>query len=743
MSRSGGTRARTEVEALPKPRVTRWNRNGPGDGASPETPATARANSTPFLIPLLGPRAEAALRALTFCWFVAAVWFWAWWTAAPRGPWNVERVVASGALAWVFLLSGYFLFFACRMTRPNPRVAVPNLRVAMVVTKAPSEPWNVVVRTLTGMLNQDFPHCFDVWLADEQPTDQVREWCAEHGVSLLSRQGVRGYHEAQWPRRTRCKEGNLAYFYDQVGYERYDVVAQLDADHVPEPTYLTEIVRPFANPNVGYVAAPSLCDANADAGWTVRGRLFREASTHGPVQAGSNGGWAPVCIGSHYAVRTAALRDVGGLGPELAEDYSTTLWLQAAGWDGVFAIDAEAHGDGPETVNDMLLQETQWSRSLGTILVRWAPSRLRRTPRRARARLSFALLFYAVQGLLLTVGVLLPSVGLLTQTTWATASLSGFYVHIWLCAVFPFAAMALLRHQGVLRPRRAKLFSYEVFMFQLIRWPWTAIGFAQGMRAGLRRTSAPIKVTPKGRGRRQPLRLVYLAPALIIGIIPAVTVAVVKPTGQNIGLYLLCIVQASIYLAGVVAIYVSEKHLRRQEVRSVRHRNVDKPVLVVFAFLFPVLVATALILRIPSSGGVPHPLAHKVIPARTANTTRAAVRSPAPPAEPVVGIGPTSADGVTVTVGAPSFDVKVVAFAVPSSVLVTSGTQEQPLYSGVLGPTTNLVFEDSGTLTVSTSSPQARVYLYEGTRFIGFYFPGTGPFTFTLITAPNFHLREN
>ena len=655
----------------------------------------------------------------------------------------MERVVASGALAWVFLLSGYFLFFACRMTRPNPRVAVPNLRVAMVVTKAPSEPWKVLVRTLTGMLNQDFPYGFDVWLADEQPTDLVREWCAEHGVSLLSRQGVDGYHQPQWPRRTRCKEGNLAYFYDQVGYERYDVVAQLDADHVPEPSYLTEIVRPFANPNVGYVAAPSLCDANADSGWTVRGRLFREASTHGPVQAGSNGGWAPVCIGSHYAVRTAALRDVGGLGPELAEDYSTTLWLQAAGWDGVFAIDAEAHGDGPESVNDMLLQETQWSRSLGTILVRWAPSRLKRAPRRARARLSFALLFYAVQGLLLTVGVLLPSVGLLTQTTWATASLSGFYVHIWLCAVFPLAAMALLRRQGVLRPRRAKLFSYEVFLFQLIRWPWTAIGFAQGMRAGLRRTTAPITVTPKGRGRRQRLRLEYLAPALIIGIIPAISVAVVKPTGQNIGLYVLCIVQSAIYVSAVVAIYVSEKRLERHVERSARHRNADKPVLFVFASLFPVLVAIALIVRIPSSGGAPHMAAHRVISASTPSTSGTVVRSNAPPAGPVVRIDRTSADAVAMTVGARSFEVKVVAFAAPSSVLVTNGSQAQPLYSGVLGSTTNLVFTDSGTLTVSTSSPQSRVYLYEGTRFIGFYFPGTGPFTFTLTAAPDFHLRAN
>ena len=134
------------------------------------------------------------------------------------------------------------------------------------------------------------------------------------------------------------------------GYDRYDFVSQLDADHVPEPTYLAEMLRPFADPTVGYVAAPSVCDANAATSWSARGRLYAEAALHGVLQAGYNAGFAPLCIGSHYAVRTAALRSIGGLGPELAEDFSTTVLMNAGGWRGAFAIDAIAHGDGPISV---------------------------------------------------------------------------------------------------------------------------------------------------------------------------------------------------------------------------------------------------------------------------------------------------------------------------------------------------------------------------------------------------------
>src|SRR2546430_15410972 len=133
-------------------------------------------------------------------------------------------------------------------------------------------------------------------------------------------------------RRTRCKEGNLAYFYDHWGYRHYDVVVQFDCDHRPSPTYLAEMVRPFTDPAVGYVAAPSVCDANAATSWAARGRLYREATFHGAFQLGHSDGWAPACIGSHYAVRTTALQDIGGLRAPPPPGVSTPLPLHPGGW---------------------------------------------------------------------------------------------------------------------------------------------------------------------------------------------------------------------------------------------------------------------------------------------------------------------------------------------------------------------------------------------------------------------------
>lgn len=67
---------------------------------------------------------------------------------------------------------------------------------------------------------------------------------------------------------------------------------------------------------VGYAALPSICGANSHVSWAVRGRLYLEAYMHGPLGASNSKIAMPCCIGSHYAVRTSALKQVQcDLGP--------------------------------------------------------------------------------------------------------------------------------------------------------------------------------------------------------------------------------------------------------------------------------------------------------------------------------------------------------------------------------------------------------------------------------------------
>jgi cellulose synthase (UDP-forming) len=203
--------------------------------------------------------ARAGLTVSAWTWFLQP----SHWTSPVTLAINIALLSVE-----VLFLPLWFFLWIWRMKRPNPALGVPELPTAMVVTKAPSEPWPMVRATLEAMLAQDFPFPYDTWLVDESPPPETRRWCAERGIQISTREGVAAYDRPTWPRRTCCKEGNLAYSYDMWGYDLYDVVAQLDADHVPTPDYLRHMLVPSATRSWGTWLPP----ASATATPAGRGR---------------------------------------------------------------------------------------------------------------------------------------------------------------------------------------------------------------------------------------------------------------------------------------------------------------------------------------------------------------------------------------------------------------------------------------------------------------------------------------
>jgi cellulose synthase/poly-beta-1,6-N-acetylglucosamine synthase-like glycosyltransferase len=519
----------------------------------------------------MGPLLPGRLRAeylLGACvWLAALAHFWTWWFEPQHytGLWRFALVTA--VLAWITLLPAYFMAVFYRGRRPTGPYSLPSgSRVAMVVTKAPSEPFPVVAETLKAMLAQDIPH--DTWLADEDPSPATIDWCRRHGVLVSTRRGRDDYHRQTWPRRARCKEGNLAFFYDHYGYANYDFVAQLDADHVPEPGYLAEIMRPFADPRVGYVSAPSICDRNAADSWSARSRLYAEASMHGSLQAGYNGGLAPLCIGSHYAVRTAALKEIGGLGPELAEDHSTTLIMNAHGWRGVHALDAIAHGDGPRTFADLVTQEFQWSRSLVTLLLQYSPTYVPRLPIRLKLQFLFSQLWYPLFSLFMAAMFAMPIIALGQGQAFVAVTYAGFLAHF-----APLSAILIVlayrwRASGTFRPFDAKVLSWEAMFFLLARWPWALAGTLAAIRDWATGSFVDFRVTPKGGAEVDALPLRVLTPYAALSAASIIPVLLIDNPGETPGFYIFGIVNAVLYALLLVTIVV--KHARENTLKVTR-----------------------------------------------------------------------------------------------------------------------------------------------------------------------------
>lgn len=514
-----------------------------------------RRKSSALQQPVWQGRRKLWLGGIALLWLAAAANFWVWWLQPEHILHTGRFVLLTACFAWLFLLQVYFFVVVSQARRPAARLSdLGTPRVAMVVTKTPSEPFAVVRQTLEAMLAQDYPH--DTWLADEDPSPETRTWCAVHGVEISTRKGVEAYHRSEWPRRTRCKEGNLAYFYDHYGYERYDFVSQLDADHVPTPTYLREMLRPFADPSVGYVSAPSICSKNAGDSWAARTRLDTEAAFHGILQAGYNGNMAPMCIGSHYAVRTVALKEVGGLGPELAEDHSTSMILNAGGWRGVHAVDAIAHGDGPASLTDLATQEFQWSRSLVTLLLRYTPRYLGRLPWHLKAQFLFCQMIYPMFALCFGTMLAVPIWAMLADARFADVTYPSFLLHS-VPPVLVLTACALsLKRAGLFRPVDAPVLSWEKALFLCLQWPWVVAGCLMALRDRLTGRFVDFRITPKGDAAQRALPMRVILPYALIAATCILPVLTVYDIDQARGFLLLSLLNGAIFTAITVVIVV-------------------------------------------------------------------------------------------------------------------------------------------------------------------------------------------
>ena len=515
------------------------------------------------LEPVLSPKLRVKYGFIILAWLAALGFFWVWWLHPDHNVNTVKFTVVTLALGWISFLQLYFILIFLRASRTRGKAEdLKAAKVAMIVTKTASEPFDIVRPTLEAMLAQDYRH--DTWLADEDPNQKTIAWCAQHGVKISTRKDQPDYHQPEWPRRTRCKEGNLAYFYDKYGYDKYDFVSQLDADHVPSMGYLREVLKPFVDETVGYVTAPSICSRNADNSWSARARLYSEALFHGALQSGYSNGWAPMCIGSHYAVRTAALKDIGGLGPELAEDHSTSLIMNSNGWRGVHSIDAIAIGDGPATFADMVTQEFQWSRSLVSLLLRYTPRYFWGLRPILKFQFVFSQLWYVFFACFMLVAFIIPIWALVSNERFAEITFPDFIGHSAPATFFLILIAFMIRKDGLSRPFDAKVISWERSLFALAQWPWVLWGCLVAILDRVRGQFVDFRVTPKGTKTSAQIPLRVLAPIGLLVVLSILPVLLVPNATETAGFYLLSLMNALLYttLFGVVII----GHIRENEI---------------------------------------------------------------------------------------------------------------------------------------------------------------------------------
>lgn len=366
-----------------------------------------------------------------------------WWFKPEHIPtnWLTEKYAIFQVLDFaLFTVLSFVVFFGLIikigtwfttwfMKRPVHIEPEKGIKVAFVTCYVPgNEPIEMLKETLIAMRDADYAH--HTWVLDEGNTDEVKNLAGELGVYYFTRAGKRHYNSSTGPFRKKTKAGNLNSWRNE--YESYyDVVAQVDMDHVPHKDYLTKLLGYFKDEKVGFVGVPQIYK-NTD-NWIARGSAEQTHFYYGPLQQGFYGAHMPFLIGTTHVYRVKALAGFGGYSPTIAEDYLTGLNFFSAGWKGVYVPEVLAEGLGPITWADYFNQQMRWSYGLFEILFKHTKKHFPKLPLLQKINLIFSQMFYfsgfaSFLGFILTFLYLILGINSTNMTLleWASYSIPAY-----------------------------------------------------------------------------------------------------------------------------------------------------------------------------------------------------------------------------------------------------------------------------------------------------------------------------
>ena len=340
--------------------------------------------------------------------------------------------------------------FAFAMKDPVPKALPPGLRVAMLTTIVPSrEPISVVECTLRAMREVRYRGQVDVWILDEGDDPAVKAMAERLNVHHFSRKGIPRYNQPSGPFRARTKAGNHNAWRDS--YEGfYDVVAQMDPDHVPLPCFLERTIGYFRDPDVAFVVAPQVY-GNMYESWVAHGASVQQYLFSGVVERGGNGLDAPLLIGTNHLYRPVAWREIGGYQDSIIEDHLTSMRVQGTinpstgnSWRGVYTPDVLAIGEGPESWTDYFNQQKRWAYGIWEIVLKRNLRTGIRLSHRQRLLYGLVQLYYPSVGTAVLLGTIATAVYLLLGVTairlnsltwlalWSASMASWLILWLWL-----------------------------------------------------------------------------------------------------------------------------------------------------------------------------------------------------------------------------------------------------------------------------------------------------------------------
>ena len=391
----------------------------------------------------------------------------------PTSAYVAESWIMLGCLVMLQLFVIVGTFAATRSTikamDPVPVYPQKDLAVALVTTRAPGEPVELVETTLKAAKNVRYNQgLVDIWLLDETGDHMLKDLCNRLGVRYFSRAGIEKWNTTTAKQSlmtriasklsfkrvvvakiltpsthmagrlaARTKHGNFNAWMDHLEHQdiAYDILAGIDTDHVPRPNFLTRLLGYFNDPDVAYAVGPQVYGnyTSGSVGLITRWAESQASFFQSTIQRAGNASTSAMFVGTNYAVRMSALRQIGGFQPFITEDMATGLAIHANKnpdtgnhWKSVYTPDVLAIGEGPGSWSAYFSQQWRWAAGTFDTWRRLTWRVIFKLPYRARVHYLLMLSFYPMAALTWLIACVSCGIYLVTGATAVIAPWGQF-----------------------------------------------------------------------------------------------------------------------------------------------------------------------------------------------------------------------------------------------------------------------------------------------------------------------------
>jgi cellulose synthase (UDP-forming) len=406
---------------------------------------------------------------------------------------------------------------------------------------------SVLAPTIAGAVAIRYPH--RTYVLDDGRRPWVKQLCRRMGAEYLTREDNKG-----------AKAGNINAALKKTSG---DFVAVVDADFIPSPDYIHDLLGYFRDEKVAVVQGPqefynldSFQHISDDAErWNEQTLFFRT------IQPGKNHQNAAFWCGCPSLLRRSAIEAIGGVAMEtVTEDLHTSIKLHEHGWRSVYHPGVVALGIAPNDYDGFILQRLRWAEGTMQVIRRAWNTRRLTLGQRINYIASTSTYFDAVRK---AVFLSIVPLVLITDQLPVSASMSVF-LPFWLVHfVFGTTATNMLG-RGNNRPLMTEFFD-TLKMFAFIRASFTLI---TGHRP-------KFKVTPKGQPGERRVHNLLMPFILIIGCYAvSVTIGLLRLAGFGLGTANPAAMVAAVLWGLMIAVFLAE--VTAYGVRKVSQRQADR-----------------------------------------------------------------------------------------------------------------------------------------------------------------------